>query len=147
MIDTRTIKQNVSPVLAIERYTGAKPSHNKYPCPFHNDKHPSLTVKGDHWRCWACGACGDVINFTMKYFGLSFKDACKKLSDDFGLVLANEIATERQREIGRVQEEIETEIQQLTTAHRVLFQLGYHEEAEAYAKEIDDLESYKQHWK
>lgn len=59
-------------------------------CPFHQgDRNGSLKVydglKG--WHCFGCGAGTSVIDFVMKYFGLSFFDAEKKLNEDFRLGL------------------------------------------------------------
>ena len=56
-------------------------------CPFHGEKTPSLRVyDGDRgFHCFGCGAGGDVIDFTRKYFGISFSEACIKLNSDFGL--------------------------------------------------------------
>jgi DNA primase len=51
-------------------------------CPFHNDKHASLSVHLDHggFRCHACGAKGgDVLAFHMLRHGLGFKAAAKEL--------------------------------------------------------------------
>lgn len=31
-------------------------------CPFHPDKHPSLGVDGKRFRCFACGAWGDIFD-------------------------------------------------------------------------------------
>lgn len=56
-------------------------------CPFHNGKDRNLSVKRDHFRCFVCGEHGDVITFVMRYFGLSFMDAMRKLNDDFNLRL------------------------------------------------------------
>ena len=81
LIDTAYIVRSISPAEVIERYTGNRPQHNKYLCPFHRDKHPSLSVKTDIWRCWSCGKGGNVINFVQEYFGLGFVDACRKLND------------------------------------------------------------------
>lgn len=157
MVDVAEIKRNVSPVEAIERYTGAKRTHNKYPCPFHLDRHPSLSVKADKWTCWSCGKSGDVINFVQLYFGLSFKDACAKIAQDYSLDIVvpepkvrdiwddieAEIRKERQQELKKLQQEIDREIELFTTAHRVLFRLGNYKDAERYAQEIDDLVAYK----
>ncbi|WP_368264452.1 CHC2 zinc finger domain-containing protein, partial [Intestinimonas butyriciproducens] len=31
-------------------------------CPFHQDKHPSMSFRGGRFRCWACNASGDSID-------------------------------------------------------------------------------------
>ena len=54
-------------------------------CPFHKDRHPSLKMNEDYFFCFGCGASGDVIDFTARLFGISFKDAATKLAADFGI--------------------------------------------------------------
>lgn len=54
-------------------------------CIFHNDRHPSMKLYGDHYHCFACGAHGDVIAFTAQLYGLSPIDAARKLAGDFGI--------------------------------------------------------------
>ena len=54
-------------------------------CPFHEDRHPSMKLNEDYFFCFGCGASGDVIDFTARLFGISLKDAARKLSADFGI--------------------------------------------------------------
>ena len=48
-------------------------------CPFHDDHHPSMSIKNNRYRCWACGENGDVIDFVMKRDGLAFHEAVRRL--------------------------------------------------------------------
>lgn len=49
-------------------------------CPFHNDRNPSMSLKNNRVRCWACmDKSMDTIEFVMKKDGLSFRDAVRKL--------------------------------------------------------------------
>jgi DNA primase len=50
-------------------------------CPFHEDKNPSLRVTPGKglWRCMACGATGNVIQFVQKFDGVSFRHAFELL--------------------------------------------------------------------
>jgi hypothetical protein len=50
-------------------------------CPFHDDKHPSLSVNDDKgvFHCFACGERGDVFDFIMKLDGVTFPEAAKSL--------------------------------------------------------------------
>ena len=43
--------------------------------PFHEDRHPSLHFKNNRFKCFACGASGDVIDFVMRYLNIGFKEA------------------------------------------------------------------------
>ena len=46
-------------------------------CPFHNDKNPSLHFhRGkNRFKCFACGASGDVIDLVQRYLNVGFKEA------------------------------------------------------------------------
>ena len=53
-------------------------------CPFHNEKTPSFHVNPDKglFKCFGCGASGDVIKFVERTESLSFVEAaCHKLSN------------------------------------------------------------------
>lgn len=75
-------------------------------CPFHEgDNTGSLKVyngtKG--WHCFGCGAGTSVLDFVMRYFGLSFFDAEKKLNEDFrlGLPIGDRLSREQWEEAER----------------------------------------------
>jgi len=77
------IKQAVTmPSLLAER--GIPVKRNMCKCPFHGeDKHPSMRVYRDGFKCFACGESGDVISFVMKYEGIDFKAAYKALGGSY----------------------------------------------------------------
>ena len=78
------IKTFVSAGKAAEQY-GIKINRNKMACcPFHDDRHPSMKIDQNYF-CFACGAKGDVIDFTARLFGISQFDAARKLIGDFRL--------------------------------------------------------------
>lgn len=56
-------------------------------CPFHNDKHPSMSFRNGRFRCWVCDVGGDSIDFTARLLGLDAMGAVERLNDDFGLAL------------------------------------------------------------
>lgn len=56
-------------------------------CPFHADTKPSISFKGDRFKCFACDVSGDSIDFVSKYFGVSGTEAAKKIDTDFSLGL------------------------------------------------------------
>lgn len=61
-------------------------------CPFHDEKTPSFSVNGQKqlYYCFGCGEGGTVIQFVMKYYGLSFPEALEKLADRAGIELKPE---------------------------------------------------------
>ena len=58
-------------------------------CPFHNDRNPSMSVNPPRqiYRCFSCGAGGDVFRFVMDYENLTFPEAVKVLADRAGVAL------------------------------------------------------------
>ena len=56
-------------------------------CPFHNDTHPSLYVSPakEIYKCFACGAGGNVFTFLTEYEKISFVEAVKQLGDKYGI--------------------------------------------------------------
>lgn len=58
-------------------------------CPFHDDTNPSMSVSRDKqiYRCFSCGASGNVFSFIMDYEHISFKEALVILSNKTGIEL------------------------------------------------------------
>ena len=80
-----SVKAAVTPKQAAEAYGLRVLPNGMTCCPFHKDRHPSMKLNEDYFYCFGCGASGDVIDFTAKLFGISLKDAAKKLAEDFGI--------------------------------------------------------------
>jgi DNA primase len=73
------ISKNISLIKQGKNYKGL--------CPFHNDTSPSMIVSPDKqiFKCFSCGAGGNVINFVMDYEKISFSEALKKLANNVGI--------------------------------------------------------------
>lgn len=56
-------------------------------CPFHDDTHASMSFRAGRFRCWACGASGDSIDFTGRLLGLEPLAAAERINDEFHLGL------------------------------------------------------------
>ena len=69
-------------------------------CPFHNDTKPSLSIVDDKnfYHCFACGAHGDIIKFTMETEGLNFPETIEKLAAIAGLEMPSQTPEMRLRE-------------------------------------------------
>lgn len=83
-----TVKKSVQIKTVMER-CGIVFKGNTCLCPFHNDKHPSMSIHQQKgvFKCWACGVGGDVIEFVRLYNGLDFVNAVKQINNDFELGL------------------------------------------------------------
>jgi len=84
------LKSEVSIVRLLEAAGIALKPHGKDQvgrCPFHDDKTPSLVVS-PHANLWHClGACqigGSVIDWVMKFEGVSFRHAVERLRREIG---------------------------------------------------------------
>ena len=58
-------------------------------CPFHDDHSPSMSVNRDRqiYKCFSCGAGGNVFTFVKDYENISFVEAVKKMADKAGIML------------------------------------------------------------
>ena len=66
-------------------------------CPFHKEKTPSFSVsqQKQFFKCFGCGSSGNVIGFLMRYEGLSYPEAIRKLAESIGMTVPE---TPRDRE-------------------------------------------------
>lgn len=60
-------------------------------CPFHDDTNPSMSVSKEKqiYKCFSCGASGNVFNFVMDYEHIDFKDALSLLAKKAGITFDN----------------------------------------------------------
>jgi len=83
-IDTAAIKQQIDLRDIIRQDLGEPRKRaakwTKYLCPFHSESEPSFTVYADGFKCYGCGASGDVIDWMEKYHGQDFQAACQALA-------------------------------------------------------------------
>lgn len=58
-------------------------------CPFHEDHRPSMSVSPSKqiFKCFACGAGGDVLKFVQMRENLSFPQAVERLAERAGIAL------------------------------------------------------------
>ena len=73
----------------IRAYTpGLTVRNRRCPCPFHNGKDLNFSFTRTGYKCFVCGASGDVIGYAKDILGLrSRTDAMKQINSDFGLNL------------------------------------------------------------
>ena len=62
-------------------------------CPFHEDHSPSMSVSKDKqiYKCFSCGAAGNVFSFVQNYENVSFMEAVKIISDKIGYNFTGQI--------------------------------------------------------
>ena len=86
------IKHAVDIVSLVAEY--GLPAHRSGPklktlCPFHDDHNPSLELNPDRqsYKCWSCGAGGDVFAFVQEIERVDFPEAVRMLAERAGITL------------------------------------------------------------
>ncbi|MFN4196547.1 MAG: DNA primase [Caldimicrobium sp.] len=102
-------------------------------CPFHTEKKPSFTVSPEKqiFKCFGCGAAGDVVTFYMKFKGLEFKDALYELAEKAGIKIDKSYFIEKKKE----KEEIELNFKVAKIYQNFLWNHPSGEKARRYLKE------------
>jgi len=123
-------------------------------CPFHNDHHPSMTFRDGKYRCWACGAAGDSVDFTARLLGLDALGAVRRLNEDFSLALPldrpptdEERAQARQRgHLAEISHRYEIWREQMLRDLSASFRLGYQAKLEKTPEEWNAEELLAIQW-
>ena len=84
-----TIRSSVTMAEAVARYAPSlRPRYNRIPCPIHHGKDYNFSFTRTGYKCFVCGATGDVITFVKDTQGCATRvDAMKMLDRDFNLHL------------------------------------------------------------
>ncbi len=94
---TKAIKAACDIVSVVGSYLTLKPAGATFKglCPFHDDTRPSLDVdpRRQRYRCWACGAYGDVFQFVMAMEKVDFREARAILARRVGIRLEDEASS------------------------------------------------------
>ena len=70
-------------------------------CPFHSEKTPSFTVSPEMgiFKCFGCGAVGDVFTFLEKHDGMTFVEALEFLAEKTGVKLERRVVDDRLQQV------------------------------------------------
>lgn len=80
---TDEIKDTLTMRDVLDRY-GVKVNRNGMCCcPIHGEKHPSMKVYADGYKCFACNSGGDIFRFVMEMEGCDFKTAFRMLGGTY----------------------------------------------------------------
>ena len=102
-IDFDSIRRQIDIVNVISSYIPLSPTGRNFKgiCPFHNDSNPSMMVSPDKqiYKCFSCGASGNVFTFIMNYEKVSFIEAVRKACNIQGINIPE---VENAREVKKV---------------------------------------------
>lgn len=89
---------------------GTETKHGRCPCPIHNGKDYNFSFNERWFKCFVCGASGDVISLVKEVCELSTRgEAMQKICDDFRLPVNFHapISKETSEKVNRIREEAE----------------------------------------
>ena len=73
-------------------------------CPFHKERSPSFEVSPNGlWKCFGCGAAGDVLAFVMRAESIGFLEARRLLADRYGVALEDKPLTASEARAAKLQ--------------------------------------------
>ena len=83
----KQVKEQLDIIAVARDYGIVVNRHNKALCFAHKDTRPSLSFKGQRYKCFACGASGDVIDMVSTLTGQSPLEAAQSIDAVYGLGL------------------------------------------------------------
>ena len=131
-----SVKQGVDIVEVIGERVNLKRAGRNFKglCPFHGEKTPSFFVSPEMqiYKCFGCGAAGDVFNFLQNSEGMTFPEALETLAKRAGIKLTYAYQSGEDKQRGRL-----LEVMHLATEmyHYLLTEHEAGQKALAYLKE------------
>lgn len=150
------IKQAVDIRSVVELYGVMPNTRGVCTCPFHDDRHPSASIKKRRFHCYVCDLHLDIFAFVRQMTGCTFPQAIAQINDAFHIVdlgkpvdmsaLRRVRDEQRRRRVER--DRYNAEYDQLTGEHQALYQTltlqpppadGDHDGARCYAEMVARL--------
>ena len=106
-------------------------------CPFHSEKTPSFTVSPQKqiFYCFGCAAGGNVFSFIMKRDGISFPEAARILSRQYGINVPVQTMSKEQKKLRSERENLlAVNRQAMDFFHNNLFSIPSGKQAVLYLK-------------
>lgn len=77
------------PIESVAERLGLTVTRHKALCPFHDDRHPSLSfsVSRNTYKCFVCDAHGGVIDLAMKVLSKPFLETCEWLAGEHSIII------------------------------------------------------------
>lgn len=104
--DAALLKDAVNIRDVVELYGVPVNSRGVCTCPFHDDRHPSASVKNGRFHCYVCDLHIDIFEFVQRITGCGFRDAKRTINAAFRVVADIDAPIDR-GELSRLQRERE----------------------------------------
>ncbi|MEE3488801.1 MAG: DNA primase [Bulleidia sp.] len=104
--EVEAVRRKADIVSVIGKYLQVQRKGKDYVClcPFHDDHSPSMTISPDKqiYKCFVCGAGGNVFTFVQNYENVSFPEAVERVADMSGIPLSVHPAVEEKPQDPRI---------------------------------------------
>lgn len=94
------IRSNASIVDIISSYIPLTQKGKNYfgVCPFHEDHSPSMSVSDEKqiYKCFSCGATGNVFTFVENYLNISFAEAVELIANKVGISVSVPVSQKKE---------------------------------------------------
>lgn len=105
------IRQSADIVEIINSYIPLIPKGKNYfgVCPFHADHSPSMSVSKEKgiYKCFSCGATGNVFKFVSDYENISFVEAVERVAEKVGIALTKKFTYKTEKKYEKEHEAME----------------------------------------
>jgi DNA primase len=107
---TEEVRNQADIVRLVSDYVSLKKTGKNYTacCPFHSEKTPSFSVSPGKglYKCFGCGAGGDIFNFVMQIEGCAFPEALRIVAQKSGVAMPVVDETEDHKRVERDRETV-----------------------------------------
>jgi|GEM_PF-3778826 len=93
------IKEAVDIVEVAQRF-GVQVERGRARCFVHDDKTPSLFFRDGRYKCFGCGASGDVFDLVAAVEGVPLLEAARRIDDMYGFIMRPTTAGARPGALG-----------------------------------------------
>lgn len=84
-LDAENVKNHADFIAIASGYTSLRRVRQQFVglCPFHNERHPSFYIhpRKQIFKCFGCGAGGDIFNFVMRVMNYDFLRALRFVAE------------------------------------------------------------------
>lgn len=135
------IKESVTMSEVLNQY-GIKVRNKMCSCPFHGaDRHPSMQIFKDGYKCHTCQRNGDIFRFVMEMDGCDFKTAFIKLGGHY-----DKHKSETTRTVSKMRFESQKQQRQQDKSHEEKFKKDFSQAISILRSVIRVYEPFSDEW-
>lgn len=124
IITAYELNEKVTILDILQKYGCETNSKKRIPCPIHNGTDDNFCYTEHVFHCWSCGASGNSIDLVTQLFNLDFKNAKRKICNDFGLDTGRKFGYRDRVRLSEVEKKRRAEAKQKQYCNLLYFELA-----------------------